>query len=80
MPDRLYIDIHVPAQKMFRLRIVGATEHFLNKNLPAARCDEHPKERAQQATVSGKIRGAAGDSDKADYFLKSSAPFLRVYT
>jgi len=48
MPDRLHIDVRVTAQKMFRLRVVRAPEHFLNENLASARCDEHPKKPAQQ--------------------------------
>ena len=40
VPDRVHIDVHIPAQKMFRLRIVGATEHLLNEDLPSSRRGE----------------------------------------
>ena len=32
---------------MFRLRIVGATEHFLNKNVPATSHGEQPEDHAE---------------------------------
>src|SRR5437867_13190479 len=48
MADRLHIDVHVAAQKMFRLRIIIGAEHLLNEHLAASRCDKHPKKRPQQ--------------------------------
>jgi hypothetical protein len=48
MPDRIYIDVHIASQKMFRLRIIGATEHLLNEDLPSACCSEQPKKAAHQ--------------------------------
>jgi hypothetical protein len=63
MPDRLHIDIHVPAQKMFRLRIVGATEHFLNKNVSAPGHGEQPQDHGENESDGQKIRRpvAVGD-------------------
>ena len=48
MADRLRVDIHIAAQKMFCLGIVCAAEHVLNKNLPTTCGGEEPKNKAQQ--------------------------------
>ena len=80
MPDRLHIDVHVAAKKMFRLRIVGAAEHFFNKNLPPACCDEHPENALTQQRRAAEAGEPRKQSEEADYFLKSSAPFLSAYT
>ena len=63
MPDRVHIDIHVPAQKMFRLRIVGATEHFLNKNISPPGHGEQPKDHAENESDGQKIRRLVAISD-----------------
>ena len=63
MPDRLRIDIYVPAQKVFRLRIVSATEHFLNKNIPATSHGEQPEEHAENESDRKKIRSPVAVSD-----------------
>src|SRR5206468_8374231 len=76
MPDRLHIDIHVSAQKMFRLRIIGTAEHFLNKNLRAACRDEHPKKYAQRQGERQKPGSRGRTQRELTYFLNSSAPFL----
>ncbi len=54
MTDRVQVYIHVSAQKMFRLRVAGAAEHLLNKDLPSSRCGEHPKKHAQQQSERQK--------------------------
>ena len=48
MADRVRIDVHIAVQKMFCLRVIGAAEHLLNKNLPTACGGEEPKNNAQQ--------------------------------
>ena len=47
MTDGLYIDIYVALQKMFRLRIKGAPQHFLNKNLSPTGRSIEPKKDTQ---------------------------------
>ena len=59
MPDRVYIDVHIASQKMFRLRIIGATEHLLNEDLPSACCSEQPKKAAHQQCDRQKTRPGA---------------------
>src|SRR5437667_163326 len=62
--DRLHIDVNVPAQKMVRLRIVGATEHLLNKNLPATRCGKEPEDAAQQQREQQQKPGSRGRTQR----------------
>jgi len=40
------IDAHIASQKVFRLLIVGGTEHFLNKNVFDAGHGEQPEDHA----------------------------------
>ena len=47
MADSLYIDVYIASQKMLRLRIVGAAQHLLNKDMPAACRGKDPKKGAQ---------------------------------
>jgi hypothetical protein len=48
---------------MFRLRIVGATEHFLNKNIPATSHCEQPEDHAEKQSDRKKIRRLVAVSD-----------------
>ena len=48
MPDRIHIDVYIASQKMFSLRIIGVTEHLLDKNLSTTCGGEEPKKKAQQ--------------------------------
>ena len=57
MGDRVDIDVDIASQKMFRLRIESAAQHFLNKNLSATRRGIEPKKGAQQK----KERQKSGD-------------------
>jgi len=58
MCDCIGIDAHIASQKVFRLRIVGATEHFLNKNVSAASHGEEPKDHRENQSDRKKIRCA----------------------
>ena len=72
MPDRLRIDIHVPAQKVFCLRIVGATEHFLNKNVSPTGHGEQPEDHGENESDRQQIRRFVSlkpEDRDAHYFL-----------
>jgi hypothetical protein len=44
MSDGGCIDPHIASQKVFRLGVVGATEHFLNKNISPPGHGEQPQD------------------------------------
>ena len=46
MVDGLYINVHIALQKMFRLGIVGAAQHLLDKDLSSACRSIEPKKDA----------------------------------
>ena len=79
MPDRVYIDVHIAAKKVLRLRIVSTAEDFCDKNLSPAGCSEQPEQRAHQQSKRQKPGSYGRTQKEAVYFLKSSAPFLRAY-
>jgi hypothetical protein len=41
---------------VFRLGVVGATEHFLNKNIPATSHGEQPQDHGENKSDRKKIR------------------------
>lgn len=57
------IDPHIASQKVFRLRIVGATEHFLNKNVSTPGHGEQPEDHAENESDGQKIRRPVSVSD-----------------
>jgi hypothetical protein len=48
---------------VFRLGVVGATEHFLNKNVSAASHGEQPEDHAEKESDGQKVRRWVAVSD-----------------
>ena len=56
MCDGGCVDPHIASQEVFRLRIVGATQHFLNKNVSAPGHGEYPQEHCEHDSDRQEIR------------------------
>ena len=54
---------HVASQKVFRLGVVGATEHFLNKNISPPGHGEQPQDHRENESDRKKIRRPVAVSD-----------------
>jgi hypothetical protein len=63
MCDRSCIDPHIASQKVFCLRVVGATEDFLNKNISPPGHGEQPQDHAENKSDGQKIRRPVAVSD-----------------
>ena len=63
MCDSGCIDAHIASQEVFRLRIIGATEHFLHKNVSAPGRGEQPEDHGENESYPQKIRRPVTISD-----------------
>src|SRR5438045_8731913 len=60
MCDSGCIDAHIASQEVFRLRIIGATEHYLHKNVSHPGRGEQPEDQDKNENNPQKIRRQIG--------------------